>query len=298
MRILLTGGTGFLGSYIYKALTNNHEVITLGRSKKNSIQADFNKELPALPAVDWVIHAASPAHFIPKTAAEKQSFFDVNVIGTERLLNGLAELPKIFVYISTVAVYGLEEGEMIKESASLNADTPYGRSKVEAENLIQNWARKNEVKTFIFRLPLVVGENPPGNLSAIAKAIKKKIYFRIGKGENKKSMVLAEDVANLIPQLEDKKPGIYHLCDPLPARLSEIDSSIASQYDFKVKTIPDLPITLAAKIGDLIPFFPINSLKVKKLSNTLTFDTGKAVSELGWKPNSVLEFLKNNTITS
>lgn len=298
MRILLTGGTGFLGSYIYKALSNNHEVITLGRSEKNSIQADFNKELPTLPVVDWVIHAASPAHFIPKTAAEKQSFFDVNVIGTERLLNGLTEIPKIFVYISTVAVYGLEEGEMIKESASLNADTPYGRSKVEAENLIQDWARENEVMTFIFRLPLVVGENPPGNLSAIAKAIKKKIYFRIGKGENKKSMVLAEDVANLIPQLEDKKPGIYHLCDPHPSCLSEIDSSIASQYAFKVKTLPDLPITLAAKIGDLIPFFPINSLKVKKLSNTLTFDTGKAISELGWKPNSVLEFLKNNTITS
>ena len=169
---------------------------------------------------------------------------------------------------------------------------------MEAENLIQDWARENEVMTFIFRLPLVVGENPPGNLSAIAKAIKKKIYFRIGKGENKKSMVLAEDVANLIPQLEDKKPGIYHLCDPHPSCLSEIDSSIASQYAFKVKTLPDLPITLAAKIGDLIPFFPINSLKVKKLSNTLTFDTGKAISELGWKPNSVLEFLKNNTITS
>lgn len=298
MRVLLTGGSGFLGSYIYKTLANNHEMITIGRSKKNIIQANFNKELPKLPEVDWVIHAASPAHFIPKTAAEKQSFFDVNVTGTERLLKGLTELPKIFVFISTVAVYGLDEGEMIMESASLDADTPYGKSKIEAECLIQNWAKENGVKTFILRLPLVVGKNPPGNLSAIAKAIKNKIYFRIGKGENKKSMVLAEDVARLIPHLEDKKPGIYHLCDPQPASLSEIDSAIASLYGYKVKTLPDLPIILAAKLGDLFPFFPINSLKFKKLTNTLTFDTGKAISELGWKPNSVLDFLKNNTITS
>ncbi|MBN3518700.1 NAD-dependent epimerase/dehydratase family protein [Algoriphagus lutimaris] len=298
MRVLLTGGSGFLGSYIYKALANNHDVITLGRSGKNTLQADFNKELPALPNVDWVIHAASPAHFIPKTESEKQSFFDINVSGTEKLLKGLTKLPKIFVFISTVAVYGLEEGEMIKESASLNADTPYGKSKAEAEILIQNWAKVNGVKAFIFRLPLVVGKNPPGNLSAIAKSIKKKMYFRIGKGLNKKSMVLAEDVANLISQLETKPSGIYHLCDPQPASLSEIDASIAAQFGYKVKTIPDLPITLAAKIGDLLPFFPLNTLKVKKLSSTLTFDTKKAINELNWKPNSVLGFLKNTSIIS
>ncbi|MEN2281255.1 NAD(P)-dependent oxidoreductase [Algoriphagus sp. SE2] len=298
MRILLTGGTGFLGTYIFKALQKDHEIITIGRSKKNMLKADLSKDLPTIPSVDWVIHAASPAHFIPKTESEKQSFFDINVGGTEKLLRSLKEIPKVFVYISTVAVYGLDKGEFIKESAPLKADTPYGKSKIEAENLILQWAEKNKVKTFIFRLPLVVGKNPPGNLSAIAKAIKKKIYFRIGKGLNQKSMVLAEDVANLISQLESKKPGVYHLCDPIPASLSEIDSSIASQFGYNVKTIPDLPIRIAAKIGDLFPFFPINSLKVKKLSSTLTFDTQKAINELNWKPTSVLDFLKKTSIIS
>ncbi|SIN81231.1 NAD-dependent epimerase/dehydratase family protein [Algoriphagus halophilus] len=298
MKVLLTGGTGFLGAYIFKALQKEHEVITLGRSAKNSLQADFSKDLPSIPSVDWVIHAASPAHFIPKTESEKQSFFEVNVGGTEKLLRGLKEIPKLFVYISTVAVYGLDEGDMVRESTPLNGENPYGKSKIEAENLILEWAEKNGVKTFIFRLPLVVGENPPGNLSAIAKAIKKKMYFRIGKGLNKKSMVLAEDVAKLIGELAHKPPGIYHLCDPAPASLSEIDSSIASRFGYRVKTIPELPIQLVAKIGDLFPFFPLNSLKVKKLSSTLTFDTQKAIDELNWKPNSVLGFLKNTSIIS
>lgn len=296
MKVLLTGGTGFLGTYILKALQNDHEVLTMGRSKKNILQADFNQKLPKIPAVDWVIHAASPAHFIPKTESEKQYFFDINVSGTKKLIEGLNEVPKIFVYISSVAVYGLDEGELVQESAPLLADSPYGKSKIEAENLILNWSKEKGVKTFIFRLPLVVGENPPGNLSAIAKAIKNKVYFRIGKGENKKSMVLAEDVANLICHLENQPEGIYHLCDPLPASLSEIDSSIASHFAYQIKTIPDFLLVFAAKIGDLVPFFPLNSLKVKKLSNTLTFDTQKAIHQLNWKPNSVLDFLRTSKI--
>lgn len=298
MRILLTGGTGFLGTYISETLRKNHEVFTLGRSELNTIRADLSKEIPDLPTVDWVIHAASPAHFIPKTDAEKQSFFDINEEGTKRLLVRLNVAPKVFIYISTVAVYGLDEGEMISESTSLNPNTAYGKSKLRAENHILDWFEEKETKVFILRLPLVVGINPPGNLSAIAKAIQKKIYFRVGKGGNKKSMVLAEDVAELLEQLSEKKPGIYHICDPNSASLAEIDEAIASHYNYKIKEIPEFAIKVAAKVGDLLPFFPINNLKVKKLSSTLTFRSDKAKAELGWNPKSVLEFLKNTPIIS
>ncbi|SFT40463.1 Nucleoside-diphosphate-sugar epimerase [Algoriphagus locisalis] len=296
MKILLTGGSGFLGKYISAVLSEENELITVGRSPKNTIQADLSKYIPDLPAVDWVIHAASPAHFVPKTAAEEQSFYDTNVGGTQKLLDKILTPPSVFVFISTVAVYGLEEGELIKETQELNPTTPYGKSKVAAEELIQNWAKLHQVKLFILRLPLVVGTNPPGNLSAIARMIKRKMYLRVGKGLNKKSMVLAEDVARLLPGLEDKLPGIYNLCDPDPASMCEIDSALASHYNFKIRSIPEFLLKTAGKLGDLIPFFPVNTLKVSKLSCTLSFDSSKARKELGWRPQSVLEYLKKETI--
>ena len=54
-----------------------------------------------------VIHAAGKAHSVPKTAFEKQQFYDINVLGTQNLLAGFEKigLPKQFVFISSVAVY-------------------------------------------------------------------------------------------------------------------------------------------------------------------------------------------------
>lgn len=296
MKILLTGGSGFIGKCIVNVLSEKHELITLGRSSSNNIVADLSKNLPVLPVVDWVIHAASPAHFVPRTPEEEQSFFDTNVGGTQKLLDKILVPPRMFIYISTVAVYGLDEGEQIEESQKLNPVTPYGKSKVTAEKLIQNWAVLQNVKVFILRLPLVVGVNPPGNLSSIAKMIRRKMYLRVGEGLNKKSMVLAEDVARFLPVLEDKVPGIYHLCDPNPTSLSQIDSAIASHYNYNIKSIPELIIKVTGKLGDLIPLIPVNSMKIKKLSSTLTFSSEKAMKELDWRPRSVLEFLEKEKI--
>lgn len=296
MKILLTGGTGFLGSYISNVLSEGHELITIGRSAKNTIQADFSKDIPDLPEVDWVIHAASPAHFVPRTTEEEQAFFDTNVGGTQKLLDKIQVPPQVFIFISTVAVYGLEEGELIEESQILSPTTPYGKSKAAAEKMIQDWAEAHKVKAFILRLPLVVGTNPPGNLSSISKMIRKRMYLRVGNGLNKKSMVLAEDVAKFLPTLENKAPGIYNLCDPNPALMLEIDSALASHYNFKIRNIPEFVLKGAGKLGDMIPIFPVNSLKIKKLSCSLTFDTSKARKEIGWRPQSVLEYLKKETI--
>lgn len=295
MEVLLTGGSGFLGKTIYQKL-NGHQLISLARNNADII-CDLSKAIPTnLPKVDLVIHAAGKAHMIPKTEAERQLFFDVNVTGTRNLLTGLqnlAILPKAFLFISTVAVYGLESGELINEDHPLLATDPYGQSKIQAEQMIQTWCKQNNVNCAMLRLPLIAGANPPGNLKSMINGIKKGYYFNIAGGQAKKSMVLAEDVAQLIPRAA-KVGGVYNLTDRYHPSFAELAVSVSQQLN-KPKPA-NIPLSLArviGKIGDLLgKKAPINTNKLNKMITDLTFDDSRAVSLLGWQPAKVLEGFK------
>jgi len=294
-RILLTGSTGFLGNYIYTYLSKSNEIITVSRSHSN-IEVDLSKEIPKLPNVNLVIHCAGKAHSVPKTELEKQQFYDVNCGGTLNLLKGLekSNLPKYFVFISSVAVYGQEKGNNINEGNPLMAKDPYGLSKIEAEKLILNWCLENKVICTILRLPLLVGKNPPGNLGAMVNAIKKGFYFNIGRGQAKKSMVLSKDVASVIPVV-CSIGGIYNLTDGFHP--SFYDLSLAISKNKKLFNIPFSVAKIIGKIGDVLgDGFPINSLKVKKITSDLTFDDSSARRLLNWNPESILEYLKREEL--
>lgn len=296
MKIILTGSSGFLGQYIFKELRKTHELMTLARNNA-SILVDLAKEIPKLPPVDLVIHCAGKAHSVPKTEAEKQAFFEVNLSGTANLLKGLEQadaLPQSLVFISTVAVYGCESGRLIKEEQVLKATDPYGHSKVQAEQLVTEWCQKYKVICSILRLPLLVGENPPGNLGAMIKGIKKGYYFNIAGGQARKSMVLAADVAKVIPIVAEIG-GIYNLTDGIHPNFAELSTAIAKQLH--QKNSYNMPLWLArivAGLGDLLGSkAPINNNKLNKITSDLTFDDRKARKLLNWKPMPILDFFKN-----
>lgn len=295
--ILISGASGFLGKVLVNVLGSN--IITIGRNTDSNIVVDLTNSVPELPSVDLVIHCAGKAHSIPKTAVEKQEFYDVNVIGTQNLLKGLDMVghTKQFVFISSVSVYGLESGQNISELYPLAAKDPYGRSKIEAEQLVQKWCNENQVVCTILRLPLLVGENAPGNLGAMVKAIKKGFYFNIGGGKAKKSMVLAEDVARFIP-IVAPIGGVYNLTDGLHPDFKTLSKAIC--FSLYKKQAPNLPLSLArmiGKAGDLLGSkAPINSLKLKKITTDLIFDDSKARKLLNWEPQSVIEYIHKNCI--
>jgi nucleoside-diphosphate-sugar epimerase len=293
--ILLTGSNGFLGCHIQSVLNTLTSCTTLSRSN-SSINCDISKFIPDLPIVNIVIHAAGKAHSVPTTSLEKQAFFDVNYTGTRNLLKGLEEcqsLPKAFVFISTVAVYGRESGVNISEDTALLAKEPYGLSKIQAEQLVLDWCEKNNVVCTILRLPLLAGANPPGNLGAMIKGVERGYYFNIAGGRAQKSMVLASDVARCILKASEIG-GIYNLTDGYHPTFNELSSTISLQLGRKF--VPNLPLFFAkilAKIGDLIgDNFPINSIKLSKITSPLTFDDSKARKAFGWNPSLVLEGFK------
>ena len=293
--ILLTGANGFLGKHILSSFKEKEDFLTLGRSASN-FKCDIVKQVPNnLPKLQYVIHAAGKAHFIPKTQEESRYFFDVNVTGAANLLKGLENsgLPKSFIFISSVSVYGVETGLSIPEEYPLKAQDPYGKSKIDAEKLIWDWCEKNKVTCAILRLPLIAGANPPGNLRVMINSIKKGYYFNVGGGKAKKSIVLAEDVARIIPAAA-KIGGIYNLTDQYHPSFLELSGIIAKQLGRpQPLNIPLWLAKLMAKGGDLVGTkAPINSGRLIKITSDLTFDDTKAQKLLGWKPTKVLNNFK------
>jgi nucleoside-diphosphate-sugar epimerase len=295
MKILLTGGNGYLGSYIRKILKKNDEIFTLSRSS-SEYNCNLALETPKFnDQFDLIIHSAAKAHSIPVNEIENDEFFRVNVGGTFNLLEGLklASLPKHFVFISSVSVYGIIEGVNIKEESPLLAEDAYGKSKIDAEAIVQQWCDSHNVICTILRLPLVVGENPPGNLGAMIRGIKKGYYFNIAGGNAKKSMVLASDIAKFILKAAEVG-GTYNLTDGIHPTFNELSNNISRQ--FSKSFVPNMPLFIAnvlAKIGDILGnAFPINSNKLSKITSTLTFDDSKARAAFGWNPTPVLESFK------
>ena len=292
-KLLFTGGTGFLGKNVMPVLQRNYEVTTCGITPDDMINANFAKEVPNLPEkYDVVLHACGKAHVVPKTEAEKQAFYDVNYQGTVNLCKALeiSGIPKALVFISTVAVYGCEYGELITEEHPLEGDSPYAKSKIMAEEYLTKWCSDHQVRLGILRPSLLAGKKAPGNLGAMVNGVKKGFYLNIAGGKVKKSVLMAEDIARLLPLMEEKG-GIYNVCDTYQPSFGELSASVAKQLGkHKPISIPYWMAWCMAKVGDLLGSkAPINSYKLKKMTQSLTFSNEKACKELGWEPLNVLK---------
>lgn len=294
--LLFTGGTGFLGKNAIPVLKEYYEVTTCGITPDDMIKANFVTDVPELPAkYDVVLHACGKAHVVPKTEAEKQAFFDVNYTGTKHLCEALEKVgvPKALVFISTVAVYGCEYGDLITEDHPLNGETPYAKSKIMAEEFLTEWCKKNNVILGILRPSLLAGKNAPGNLGAMVNGVKKGYYMNIAGGKVVKSILMAEDIARILPSLV-VKGGVYNVCDTRQPSFGELSISVAQQLGKgKPLNIPYWMAWCMAKVGDLLGNkAPINSYKLEKMTKSLTFSNEKARKELNWEPLDVLENYK------
>lgn len=296
-KLLFTGGTGFLGRNAKPVLDKMYDVTTVGITDMDMIKANFAKEVPVLSEkYDFVLHAAGKAHVYPKTEVECQAFYDVNYIGTIHLCDALEKVgvPKAFIFISTMNVYGSEPGNMdTEDSRPLVGDSPYSDSKIEAEKYLTDWCKRNKVVLGILRPGLLAGVGAPGNLGAMVKGVKNGAYLSIAGGKAKKSILMAEDIANLVP-LVVEKGGTYNVCDSYNPSFGELAKSIAEQLSkHKPISIPYWMAKCIAKMGDYIgDKFPINSSRLEKIVTSDTWSNEKARKELGWEPMDVLKNYK------
>ncbi len=291
-KLLFTGASGFLGYNIRPILEKSYDVHTIGLTDEDDIKINMAKEVPPINThYDVVLHAAGKAHVVPRTEEEKKVFYDVNYQGTVNLCKALeaAGVPRALVFISTVAVYGCEFGEGITEEHPLDGTSPYAESKRMAEEYLTDWCKKQGVVLGILRPSLLAGRRAPGNLGAMVSGIKKGFFFNIAGGKVRKSVLMAEDIARLLPLMEEKG-GVYNVCDTYQPTFGEIAASVARQLGKrKPVSIPYWMAWCMAKVGDLLGSkAPINSYKLEKMTKSLTFSNEKARRELGWEPLDVL----------
>ncbi|MBI3596678.1 MAG: NAD(P)-dependent oxidoreductase [Nitrospirae bacterium] len=208
MNILITGGTGFIGSRLAlgrlekgdfvrvlgqvntEAEAENRRLIESGGAQLllGSV-TEREKVTEAVKDMDVVFHLAAAQH---EANVPDQRFWDVNVTGTKNLLEASIQAGvKRFVHGSTIGVYGSAQKGMLDEESSLKPDNIYGVTKREAEKAVLSF--KDKIPLVIIRISETYG---PGDrrLLKLFKAIKKKAFFMIGKGENWHHPIYIDDL--------------------------------------------------------------------------------------------------------
>jgi len=146
-----------------------------------------------------------------------------------------------------------------------------------AEEYLTKWCASHGVVLGILRPSLLAGRNAPGNLGAMVNGVKKGFYLNIAGGKVKKSVLMAEDIARLLPLLEEKG-GVYNVCDTYQPTFGELSASVAKQLGKRRPiSVPYWMAWCMAKVGDLLGSkAPINSNKLEKMTKSLTFSNEEA----------------------
>jgi len=207
MRILITGGTGFIGSRLaLRCLERGHRVRLLGQENteaetENAREAagagaevvlgsilDAPVVRDAVSGNDVVFHLAAAQH---EMDVPDRHFHDVNVRGTETVLEAAGKVGvERFVHGSTIGVYGEQEG-VLDEDSPRRPDNIYGVTKGEAEERVL--AFRSRLPVVVIRIPEVYG---PGDrrLVKLFRAIDRGVFFMIGRGENLHHPIYIDDL--------------------------------------------------------------------------------------------------------
>jgi UDP-glucose 4-epimerase len=257
MRVLVTGGAGFIGKHLVRSLVKKGLSVTIfdnfSNSKKNSvshlaeiganiIEGDITKLQDVLNAIkdyDVVIHLAA-AISVEESIKNPSETFHINVDGTRNVLvacekNHVRKL----VVASSAAVYGESlPGIKLTEDAKLNPISPYGRSKVMMEQEIKEFISKHSIDCIILRFFNVYGiGQSPEYAGVITKFIKRialnKPLEIFGDGMQTRDFVAIQDVVDSIyDAILYGKSGTYN---------------IASGKTITIKELAELMISLSGK---------------------------------------------------
>lgn len=316
--VLITGATGFVGYHLSKKLLEqNCNVIAVGRdfkllnklgansalikikgdlTKKNFLDNIFSKY-----QIDIIFHLAAKVHDRLEKNVKQYRLINVNL--TEKLAElALKNNVEKLIFFSTVSVYGDTEGRIIDETDICTPYTTYGKTKLEAENILIKAYQKYNLPIIILRLTSVYGTYDHGNLQLSTKLIRKHISAMVGKGKNRKTMIYVNDVvqAAMLAAIRDEAVGeIFNIGENFYT-FSKILNTLE-----KMLNVSTLCFKIPLFLEKVMEKQNIN-LTLSKLIGTIGSDncysSDKAKKILGFKPlynleqglKESIEWYKNN----
>ncbi len=206
-KLLVSGASGFIGSRLMKRLkADNVPVIGIGRKNlinSNYVACDLHDNIKLeglLQDVDGVIHCAGYAHsFGMPQHIMADTHWKINYLGTKNLLELAARCGvRSFVNLSSVKVMSNTADICIDESWPAVPVSPYGKSKLAAENLILEVGKRYGMHIVNLRLAMVYGFGGSGNLERMSKLIHKGLFPPIPETHNHRSLIHVDDVLEAI----------------------------------------------------------------------------------------------------
>ncbi len=248
----------------------------------------------AAAGAEVVFHLAASTDADAKSRDAIERCFALNVQGTKNLLSALGPSVRHVVFFSTAHVFGAQRGEGIDETWPAEPDTVYGRSKLEAENLVREWGSRHGVMTTCLRLPLVYGPGNKGNMLRMIDAVARRRFLIIGNGENKRSMVYVDNVVDAAIAVANRTGAdaeLFIVTDGADYSLQHLYQTIALSLGMKplATRIPLGVARLGANAADaagrvLGREAPYGTRALDKMTSSLTFSSRKIEQALGFQP--------------
>ena len=292
MNILVTGGSGFIGTNLVTDLLNKGHNVTIYDKQQSELYPDLSiagdirdkeKLTRSMQEVGAVYHLAAEHRDDVQPAS---LYYEVNVDGAENVVYALKrnDVHRL-IFTSTVAVYGLDSGSPNEESP-LSPFNDYGKSKYKAEAIFNNWADSDPAHCLVIVRPTVIfGEKNRGNVYNLLHQLSLGKFIKVGKGTNKKSIGYVLNLINFLAELLNYAPGrfVYNYADKPDLSMNELikifHNTLGKNHQKQFK-IP-YAIGLMGGYGyDLLSkitgkTYPISSIRIKKFCANTVVNTDK-----------------------
>jgi len=293
MKLLITGASGFVGKNLSLFLEAQNNTVQKLSLRTESWKKHFPND------ADSIIHLAGKAHDL-ENVNDPEEYFEVNYGLTKELFKRFIKSDsKDFIYFSSVKAVADSVDGVLKEEVKPTPKTPYGQSKLQAEEYLLSQSLPKEKRIIILRPCIIHGPGNKGNLNLLYKVTKKGIPYPLGSFENQRSFLSIDNLKFIIQEIlknPDFQSGVYNVSDDESLSTNELIRIIGEVTGAKgtVWNIPKQIISSIAKVGDII-HLPLNSERLKKLSESYVVSNKKIKSALGIKmlPLSSKEGLEN-----
>lgn len=301
--ILVTGGSGFVGSALLKQLLNDGcELRASARTSRSTelkgVQYHLIRDMTA--STDWytalngvqsVVHCAARVHVMQDDVTDPlQAYREVNVNGTLNLASQAAQTGvRRFVFVSSIKV----NGEATLPGKPFTADDlpspldPYGVSKLEAEQGLREIEEQTGMEVVIVRPPLVYGPGVKANFAAMMDWLARGIPLPLGAINNARSMVALGNLVDLLVTCL-KHPAAagdtFLVSDGVDVSTTELLRRTAHAMGKNARLLPVSALVLkggATLLG--------RRALAQRLCGSLQVDIAKTRRLLGWTPPLTLD---------